>query len=213
MAQNKATKSTTDGQHATRVRLVDAAVALFRRQGYAATGVKEVLAAANAPYGSLYHWFPGGKQELGVAALTQGGAYYLGLLEAQYPPGADVVAATASSFVEAADLLEATDFADACPIATIALEVASSDEPMRVAAAAAFESWLKVLEERFRTAGMAPKRAREVAIEVFSLMEGAALLARTTRSAAPMHAARRAATNAVASGLAERATNRSDAET
>jgi hypothetical protein len=62
--------------------------------------------------------------------------------------------ATRASFEGAAELLVDTDFADACPIATIALEIASTDEPMRVAAAAAFELWLAVLEERFTAAGM-----------------------------------------------------------
>lgn len=177
-------------------------MALFSRHGYAATGVKAILAAAETPYGSLYHWFPGGKQQLGVAAVAQGGAHYRALLEARYPSGDDVVEATAASFLEVADLLEATDYADACPIATIALEVASSDEPMRMAAAAAFESWLEVLQQRFTAAGMSVERAREVAVEVFCLIEGASLLARTTRSSAPLHTAGRTAAKAVAAGLA-----------
>jgi len=182
--------------------LVESASELFSRHGYAATGVKAVLTAAHAPYGSLYHFFPGGKQQLGVAALDHGGARYLAMLEAVYPPGADVVEATTASFVEAADLLESTDYADACPIATIALEVASSDEPMRTAAAAAFETWLQVLEQRFTEAGMTAERARQTAVETFCLMEGAALLARTTRSRTPLQTAGRLAASTVAAGLA-----------
>lgn len=181
---------------------MESASELFSRHGYAATGVKAVLAAANAPYGSLYHFFPGGKQELGVAAVTHGGERYRELLEAVYPEGADVVEATASSFVLAADILKATDYGDACPIATIALEVASTDDPMRTAAAAAFESWLAVLGQRFAAAGMTEERAREVAVEIFCLIEGAELLARTARSLVPLQTARRAAVNAVAAGLA-----------
>lgn len=181
---------------------MDSAVELFSRQGFGATGIKAVLAAASAPYGSLYHFFPGGKQELGAAALAYGGERYRELLESLYPPGADVVEATAGSFAKAAEILEDTDYADACPIATIALEVANNDELMRTAAAAAFESWLAVLEQRFTAAGMTAERAREVAVEVFCLTEGAVLLARTTRSSTPLRTAGRAATNAVAAGLA-----------
>ncbi|MBY8861362.1 TetR/AcrR family transcriptional regulator [Nocardia sp. CA2R105] len=196
------TSSTLGKRPETRERLVESAAELFSRQGYGATGIKAVLAAAEAPYGSLYHFFPGGKQELGAAALAHGGERYRELLESVYPTGADVVEATAASFVQAAEMLEATDYEDACPIATIALEVANNDELMRTAAAAAFESWLEVLEERFTTAGMTSERAREVAVEIFCLIEGAVLLARTTRSSAPLHTAGRAATNAVAAGLA-----------
>jgi TetR/AcrR family transcriptional regulator, lmrAB and yxaGH operons repressor len=196
------TSSATGKPAETRVRLVESAAELFSRQGFGATGIKAVLAAAAAPYGSLYHFFPGGKQELGAAALTYGGARYRELLESVYPPGADVVEATAASFVQAAELLEGTDYGYACPIATIALEVANNDELMRTAAADAFESWLEVLEQRFTAAGMTAERARDVAVEVFCLIEGAVLLSRTTRSSVPMHTAGRAATNAVAAGLA-----------
>lgn len=186
----------------TKVRLLESATDLFSRQGYGATGIKAVLAAAEAPYGSLYHFFPGGKQELGAAALTYGGARYRELLESAYPTGADVVEATADSFVRAAQLLEETDYGYACPIATIALEVADTDELMRNAAAEAFESWLEVLQERFMAAGMTAESARDVAEEIFCLIEGAVLLSRTTRSSRPMRTAGRAATRAVAAGLA-----------
>ena len=196
------TSSATEKQPDTRVRLVESAAELFSRQGFGATGIKAVLAAASAPYGSLYHFFPGGKQELGAAALTYGGDRYRELLESVYPPAADVVEATADSFVQAAGLLEETDYGYACPIATIALEVANNDELMRTAAADAFESWLEVLEQRFTTAGMTAKRARDVAVEIFCLIEGAVLLSRTTRSSVPMHTAGRAAAKAVAAGLA-----------
>lgn len=180
---------------------MEAAAELFSRQGFGATGIKAVLAAAEAPYGSLYHFFPGGKQELGAAALSHGGASYREMLEAAYPPGADVVEATADSFVQAAKLLEGTDYAYACPIATIALEVANTDEMMREAAADAFESWLQVLEQRFTAAGMTAQWARDVAVEIFCLIEGALLLARTTRSLTPLDTVGRAAANAVAAGL------------
>jgi AcrR family transcriptional regulator len=181
---------------------VESAADLFSRQGFGGTGIKAVLAAAAAPYGSLYHFFPGGKQELGAAALTYGGERYRELLESVYPPGADVVEATADSFDRAAELLEGTDYGYACPIATIALEVADSDELMRTSAADAFESWLEVLEERFTVAGMKAECARDIAVEIFCLIEGAVLLSRTTRSSVPMHTAGRAAANAVAVGLA-----------
>ncbi|PQM48721.1 TetR/AcrR family transcriptional regulator [Mycobacterium talmoniae] len=199
------TTATTNGKPAeTKVRLLESAMDLFSRQGFGATGIKAVLTAAEAPYGSLYHFFPGGKQELGAAALTYGGGRYRELLESVYPVGADVVEATADSFVRAAKLLEETDYGYACPVATIALEVANNDELMRKAAADAFESWLEVLQERFTTAGMTAERAREVAEEVFCLIEGSVLLSRTTRSSAPMRTAGRAATRAVAAGLSDK---------
>jgi len=185
----------------TRERILAASEELFRRQGYAGTGVKAILAASQAPYGSLYHFFPGGKEELGVAALRAGGVTYRELVEAFFVPGGDVVAATRAFFQGAAELVEATGYADACPIATVALEVASTSEPMREAAAEAFESWLLVLTERFVDAGIGPERAREVAVELFCAIEGAFLLSRTTRSTEALAVAGRAAASTVAGAL------------
>src|SRR5882757_8086763 len=90
----------------TRQRLVDSTVDLFRRQGYSGTGLKAILTAAHAPFGSLYHFFPGGKEELGVAALHAGGAAYRELVEAVFADGIDVVTATANFFEGAAAVVE-----------------------------------------------------------------------------------------------------------
>jgi AcrR family transcriptional regulator len=206
-----------------RERILATAAELFRRHGYAATGIKAILQASRTPYGSLYHFFPGGKQEVGVAVIESAGVAYREMVEAFYggpscggprgvteggsepddvAGGPGVVEATARFFAGAADLVEATDFADACPIATLALEVASSSEPMRAAAAAAFESWLDVLTGRLLAEGLPAHEARALAVEVFCLIEGAFLLARTTRSAEPIRQAGRAACEAIGRSLA-----------
>jgi AcrR family transcriptional regulator len=185
----------------TRTRILDAAAELFGRNGYAGTGIKAILAASRAPYGSLYHFFPGGKQELGVAMLEQGGVTYRDLVVSIFDEHADVVDATRALFEGAAELIEVTDYADACPIATVALEVASTNETMRAAAAEAFETWLTELTDRFVDAGAARPRARALAIELFCAIEGAFLLSRTIRSPEPIRIAGRAAAASLEAAL------------
>ena len=58
----------------SRAALVESAAQLFRRQGYAATGVNQILAAADVKAGSLYHHFPDGKAELAAAVVDGVGA-------------------------------------------------------------------------------------------------------------------------------------------
>ena len=53
----------------SRAALVETAALLFRRQGYAATGVNQILETADVKAGSLYHHFPNGKQELAAAVV------------------------------------------------------------------------------------------------------------------------------------------------
>ena len=82
----------------TRATLVRESAELFRRRGYAGTGLKAILAASDAPFGSLYHFFPGGKEELGVAALEAGGTTYRELVEAIFADDVDVATATRTFF-------------------------------------------------------------------------------------------------------------------
>src|ERR1017187_3426120 len=115
----------------TRERIVDASAELMRRQGYAATGVKQIVTEAKAPFGSLYHHFPGGKEELGAESVRVSGALYELLIPAVFDPAPDLVSAVRAFFAGAAEHLRETDFEDACPIAAVALEVSSSSETMR----------------------------------------------------------------------------------
>ena len=186
----------------TRDRILTASTELMRRNGYAGTGIKAILALSDTPYGSLYHHFPGGKEQLGTETLRQGGLAYLALVESIYAPGIDVVTATRVFFEEAAAFVESTDYVDACPIATIAGEIAGISDSMRAVAAEAFESWMAVLTSRFVAAGIDPSRSHELAVELFCAIEGAFLLARTTRDAEPVRIAGRAAEAAVQSSIA-----------
>src|SRR5262245_2188661 len=192
---------TTRPTAGTRDRIVDASADLFARQGYAGTGLKAILSASAAPFGSLYHFFPGGKEELGAAAIRSSGATYRELVEVFFPEGVDVVAATEAFFAGAAETLRATDYADACPIATIALETASSSEPMRVASAEVFESWLAVLQQRLAEAGLGASVARDLAIELFCAIEGAFLHCRATRTTEALEVAGRAGVARVTGAL------------
>ena len=57
-----------------RSNILNAAVTLFRRKGYAATGLNDILQQSHAPKGSLYHYFPQGKEQLGEEAAQLAGA-------------------------------------------------------------------------------------------------------------------------------------------
>ena len=100
-----------------------------------------------------------GRRELGAATIREGGFAYLTLVQSFFPQGVDVFDAVSDFFEGAAAFVESSAFVDACPIATIAGEIASTSEPMRNAAADASASWLAVLEPRFSEAGIEPERA------------------------------------------------------
>jgi len=182
----------------TRARIVDAAVDLFRVHGYTGTAMKQVVAVAEAPFGSVYHHFRGGKEELAAAAIDRAGGIYRDLVLAVFDAEDDVVAGTRAVFDGAAAVLEGTDYVDACPVATVALEVASTSEPLRIACDGVFADWLDTFAGRLADAGARPADARAAAIAVVALLEGAFLLSRTARATEAMRATGDAAVAVVA---------------
>jgi AcrR family transcriptional regulator len=187
----------------TRERLVSAGGELFRRQGFNATGVKQIVTQASAPFGSLYHFFPGGKEQLGAEAVRTSGALYGLLLPAVFDPAPDLVTGVRDFFAGAAAQLEQSDYADACPIATVALEAASSSEPLREACADVFTGWIDTGAERFARTALRPERARQLVIGMIAALEGAFVLARALRDTAPLHVAGEMVAGAVAAALEE----------
>jgi AcrR family transcriptional regulator len=173
----------------TKERILDRSGELFRRQGYMATGIKQILDEAGAPFGSLYHHFPGGKRELGAETIRRSGALY-GLLFVEYVGvEVDLLDGVREFFVGAAQTLRETDFADACPIAAVALEVSSTDEELRRACADVFALWIEGGAARFSADGIAPQRARQLAIQLLAALEGSFVLARALRSTEPVELA------------------------
>jgi AcrR family transcriptional regulator len=187
----------------TRDRILFASAELMRRGGYAGTGLKQVVNEAGAPFGSLYHFFPGGKEQLAEEVLRTGGAFFLGLFEyIAAEAGDDPVRAVEDFFRGAGETLVATDFHDACPIATVAGEIASTNETLRVATADVFTSWIDAATPRFVAAGIEPDRARALSISMICSLEGAFLLCRSLRSTEPMDAAGAATVAEVRAALA-----------
>jgi len=173
----------------TKERILESSGELFRRQGYMGTGVKQILAEASAPFGSLYHHFPGGKEELGAETIRRSGRLY-GLLVGSFMGlDVDVADGIESAFAGAAQTMVETDYADACPIATVALEVSSTSEPLRQACADVFAEWIHFATRRFKLAGIDAERSRELALIMLSALEGAFVLCRALRTTEPLQAA------------------------
>jgi AcrR family transcriptional regulator len=173
----------------TRDRILDTTAELFRRQGYTGTGMKQIAAAAAAPFGSLYHFFPGGKEHLGCEVIRASGRFYMQHFAAVVVPAPDVLTAVRDSFAGAAQTLEETNYEDACPIATVALEVASTNEPLREATAEVFAEWIDGATEYFVLARIPRARARELAFSMLCLLEGAFIFSRAMRSTESLHVA------------------------
>ncbi|HVM40572.1 MAG TPA: TetR/AcrR family transcriptional regulator [Acidimicrobiia bacterium] len=164
-----------------RPKAIETTAQLLQRQGFAATGLEEILATSGAPKGSFYFHFPGGKEELAAEAVAWSGEAVLAALEhaiARSDSPGDAIRRFAT--MQAAQLTS-SDFALGCPVATVALEMSSRSEPIRKASEAAMRSWIDRLGAVLIESGVAPGEAEELAEWTIASLEGALLLARARR--------------------------------
>ena len=176
----------------SRAALVDSAATLFRRQGYAATGLNQILDEAGVKPGSLYHHFPRGKQQLAAQVVDTAGAGIEQLLRRFLSTGRSV-ADIVDRWIDLLVAGLAGDQRDGCPIEPIATESVNASPAVRQASARAFKGWCAAVDERLRSDGWSAAEAQQVAIAVISLIEGALILSRIAGDAAALSAAKPAA--------------------
>ncbi|WP_069165189.1 TetR/AcrR family transcriptional regulator [Nocardia altamirensis] len=173
----------------SRRRIEVAACELLARHGYHGFGLKALSEAAGLPYGSIYHHFPGGKEEIAVAAIT-GTGVLCGRMIRQAPT--DVFATTNTLFEFMVAKLAHSEWADGCPIGTPGLDGGSDVEAVRAACGSAFDAMEQAFGGLLAELGLSGQEAGELATTVVAAYEGATLLARVRRSEEPLRTVARA---------------------
>jgi TetR/AcrR family transcriptional regulator, lmrAB and yxaGH operons repressor len=160
---------------------VTATAKLLQTQGYHATSIKDIARTANAPIGSLYFLFPGGKEEIVVAALQQSGHGVAEILTALLTDETTPKGVVATYLGAIRWLLTESGYTDGCPIATVALEAAPRNEQVADTIAAAFTDWNTVLRTALMRTGLAAEQGEVVATTTLAAVEGALIIARASR--------------------------------
>ena len=181
----------------SRAALIDTAALLFRRQGYAATGVNQILETADVKAGSMYHHFPDGKQQLAAAVVESAGGEIERLLR-RFLDSDSSVADIVGGWIDLLIVQLASDGRDGCPIEPIATESVNASSQVRDASARAFAGWSAAVAERLRADGWSGGDADQTALAVIALIEGALLLSRIAGDDAALNSAKVAARSLLA---------------
>ncbi len=183
LAPRSSSESTapSEGQD-TRARLLHAALLLFRQRGYHGVGISDILTLARAPKGSLYHHFPGGKDQMAVAVLELVTERLLEMLEAPASSTAELMRAVGQRLCKWMHQTSRDGNGNASACALIASFAAEGQTAVAVAAAArqAYERVAAVIVRRLEADGVASRAAaRDTAYLVLSLLEGGGLVSQT----------------------------------
>lgn len=169
-----------------RENLVHTAMRLFRRQGYAGTGLQQILSESGAPKGSLYHYFPGGKEALAESATIYAGELVSKMLEDSFSRTRSGGAFATKVCNTYAQWMTESRFGSGCPIATTMLECAPSSTAITRAGRFAFGHWTEIAGRAFARDGRSPANARQRAETFIASVEGALILARVSESTKPL---------------------------
>jgi AcrR family transcriptional regulator len=162
--------------------MVDSAIKLLAMQGFQGASFSSVLEDSKAPRGSIYHHFPGGKEELILEAIDRSGRNATRIVERFHGlPAVEVVSAFVSIW---RSLLTISDFRVGCSV--LGATVSASDPDIVDRAAGVFRSWETQLASVLAEAGADAAEAEELGTLLIAACEGAVVLCRAQHSFTPL---------------------------
>lgn len=165
----------------TKARMIAATARLLALRGLEGASLADVLEAAQAPRGSMYHHFPGGKDQLVGEAIDLAGRRsleHMDGLDGQSPE------AIADRFLDGwRELLVRTQCRAGC--AVMAVTVATDSDEVLRHADSVFASWVERLTQLFVAGGLPPATASDLATGLIAASEGAVAISRAQRDLRP----------------------------
>ena len=166
-----------------RDQIIEATCDLIESQGFHATGLNQIVKESGAPKGSLYYYFPEGKDAIAEAAIARAGQTVAERILAS------LVSADAArgipAFVESiAYFVEASGFRSGGPLTTVAMETATTNDRLNQACRAAYRQLRGAFEAKLAESGYAQPDA--LATFITAAIEGGIILSRVYHTGDPL---------------------------
>ncbi|MEM9655778.1 MAG: TetR family transcriptional regulator C-terminal domain-containing protein [Actinomycetota bacterium] len=168
----------------TAERLTDAIMLAIREHGYVGTSMQNLLRDTGVSSSSMYHFFPGGKEELAAEAIRRSGLDAARRIAEVFEQH-DAAEGISRIFAAAAAEMEGHDYTLGCPIGVPATEAAADSALIREAVGEVFTAWADAYTAALRASGVPDDRATSLGRFIISAYEGSVTLARATRTTQP----------------------------
>ncbi|OMF07979.1 TetR family transcriptional regulator [Paenibacillus amylolyticus] len=167
--------------------IVSTAARLFFSQGYHATGLNQIIKESSTPKGSLYHYFPHGKEELAHECIQKANEHILQTFEKTFAAHDNTGDAIQRFIHDLAHETEAAGFTGFLPFSFwAAVETSCISQQLRIACQGVFADWQDVIKKHLVLDGVGEEKARETALLIISLMEGALIISLTNQDKQPL---------------------------
>lgn len=177
-------------QESARGRIVRSAATLVRERGVHGVGLRQIVAHANGPRGSLQRYFPGGKTQLITEALNLAGAEVLDETESGLCRATTLADAIDAIFAPWRQVLLESNFTMGCPIAATVTD-AAGDDRLRQHARALLDQWRDAVRTALVKFGANESTAENDASVLLAALEGALILSRANQSTEPLDTVQR----------------------
>lgn len=157
----------------TREKILTTAAILFQKKGYHATGLNEIIKESAAPKGSLYYYFPAGKEELAAATIRLMGDKIQHHIKEELDKNSDPVKAIKEFILDTAQKFNEKDQENCFSIGLLALETASISESLRKTCIEVYNLWADIYYQKLVSSGFSSERASELSLILQLMIEGA----------------------------------------
>lgn len=158
-----------------RSKIVETTSKLFQLQGFHATGLNQIVKESNAPKGSLYHYFPGGKEELACEAVRCTRDHIAERIRESLAKIDDPILAIQAMIKEMAGGFSQSSCHQGVPVAAVVLETAITSELIREACQEAYETWCQIFTDKLLKDGFSRERAEALGRLINAMIEGAVI--------------------------------------
>ncbi|MFS0665981.1 transcriptional regulator YxaF [Bacillus mojavensis] len=170
----------------SREKILHTASRLFQLQGYHATGLNQIVKESGAPKGSLYHFFPNGKEELAIEAVSYTGKIVEHVIQQSMDESSDPTEAIQHFIKKTASQFDNTESIQGIPVGLLASETALISEPLRTVCMKVFKSWETVFAKKLKENGFAEEEANQLGTLINSMIEGGIMLSLTNKDKTPL---------------------------
>ena len=169
-----------------REKILQAASELMEKQGYHATGVNEIIKKSKSPKGSLYYYFPDGKEQIASEAVLLAGQTLAARIREKMANESNPAQAIRDFLYLVANRMEETKFYTGSTLTMVAMEAVTQSKRVNLACREAYQLVMDAFGEKLTQSGMEAGKAKATAEMIVASIEGSIVLSRTYQTADPL---------------------------
>lgn len=170
----------------TREQILQTTSTLLEKQGFHGTGLNEIVKESGAPKGSLYYYFPAGKEQITAEAVLQSGQTTADRIRTGLHGSTSAAKAIHEFILLIAENVERSGFASGGALTAVAMETATQSDRINTACRDAYGMIESAFRDKLLENGFTKLKSEELATFITASIEGGIILSRTYHTADPL---------------------------